>query len=223
MEIQIIAGFSGAGKTTFINQYMPMLSGKTIVIQNESGEVKLDAKTDKEVPVEKINEGCICCTLALAFQQSIVEIESKYQPDRILIEPSSVGYLKDVVKACVRAKENCQGEVTVTKLITLVDMSCLEECLDGLGMVFQEQIQSANLLLVSHMDEVAEEEKAQLFDLLRELNPWAVICEKDFKELTQEELQHLLDETEDSGEEADLLFYTDSQKKTKSNVKKIIY
>lgn len=202
MEIQIVSGFMGAGKTTFLNQYMPTLEGKTVVIQNELGEVKLDArKADKDVPVEEITAGCICCELALAFQDGIVEIAEKYHPDRILIEPSGIGRLNDVVKACLRAKEKGNIDLKVTKLITIVDLSCFEDDLECLGLMYQEQIQRARLLLVSHTKELSREEKKRLLGKLREENPWAVIYEDDFRRLGRAGLIALISMIQDYEEE----------------------
>ena len=202
MEIQIVAGFMGAGKTTFLNQYMPALEGKTVVIQNELGEVKLNAqRADADVPVEEITAGCICCELALAFQDGIVEIVKKYNPDRILIEPSGIGRLNDVVKACLRARDIGNLDLKVTKLITIVDLSCFEDDLEGLGLSYQEQIQRARLLLVTHTEELTKDEKKRLLEKLRDENPWAVIYEEDFRQLGKAGLLALISMMKDYEEE----------------------
>ena len=202
MEIQIVSGFMGAGKTTFLNQYMPILEGKTVVIQNELGEVKLNAKeVDKDIPACEITAGCICCELALAFQDGIVEIVNKYHPDRILIEPSGIGRLHDVVKACLRARDKSNIDLKVTKLITIVDLSCFEEDLEGLGLMYQEQIQRARLLLVSHTEELSDTEKKRLLGKLRKENPWAIIYEDDFRLLGRSGLIALLSMVKDYEEE----------------------
>lgn len=202
MEIEIVSGFMGAGKTTFLNQYMPALDGKTVVIQNELGEVKLNAqKAGDDVPVEEITAGCICCELALAFQDGIVEIAEKYHPDRILIEPSGIGRLNDVVKACLRARDMGNLDLKVTKLITIVDLSCFEDDLEGLGLMYQEQIQRARLLLVTHTEELTADEKKRLLKKLREENPWAEIYEEDFRKLGKAGLLALISMVEDYEEE----------------------
>lgn len=202
MEIQIVSGFMGAGKTTFLNQYMPTLGGRTVVIQNELGEVKLDAKVaDKEIPSCEITAGCICCELSLAFQDGIVEIAKKYHPDRILIEPSGIGRLNDVVKACLRARDNSKIDLKVTKLITIVDLSCFEDDLEGLGLMYQEQIQRARLLLVSHTEGLSKAEKKRLLRKLREENPWAFIYEDDFRRLGRAGLIALISMIKDYEEE----------------------
>ena len=105
MEIQIVSGFLGAGKTTFLNKYLPLLGGNTVVIENEFGDVGLDGELIQgDLPVKELYAGCICCSLALDFQKGIKELAEQFHPDRIVIEPSGVGRLTDVVKACGRAK-----------------------------------------------------------------------------------------------------------------------
>lgn len=204
MEIQIVSGFMGAGKTTFLNQYMPALEGKTIVIQNELGEIRLDAKrVDKDIPVCEITAGCICCEMALAFQEEIAEIAQKYHPDRILIEPSGIGRLSDVMKACLRARDKNNIDLKVTKIITIVDLSCFEDDLESLGLMYQEQIQRARLLLVSHTEELSKEEKKRLLEKLREENPWAVIYKDDFRMLGRAGLIALISMIKDYEEEVE--------------------
>ena len=106
MEIQIVTGFLGAGKTTFLNKYLPLLSGKTVVIENEFGEIGIDGdRIQEDIPVREIFAGCICCSLAMDFRKGIKEIAENFYPDRILIEPSGVGRLTDIVKACQMARE----------------------------------------------------------------------------------------------------------------------
>ena len=100
MEIQVISGFLGAGKTTFLNQYLPVLKGKTVVIENEFGDVGLDGELIQEdVPVREIYAGCICCSLALDFRKGIKELKEQFSPDQLVIEPSGVGRLSDIVQA----------------------------------------------------------------------------------------------------------------------------
>ncbi len=91
MDIEIVSGFLGAGKTTFLNQYLPLLTGKTVVVENEYGEIGLDGDLiQSDIPVKELYAGCICCSLAVDFRNGIREIARQYQPDRIVIEPSGV-------------------------------------------------------------------------------------------------------------------------------------
>ena len=140
MNIQIVSGFLGSGKTTFLNRYMTCLQGRVAVIENEFGPAGLDAQLlGEEVPVKEISAGCICCSMD--FQQGIAEVEQKYHPDYLLIEPSGVGRLSDVVKACTE-----QG-YSVDQLITMVDLSSYEDYAQAFGEFYLDQIRGANLLL----------------------------------------------------------------------------
>jgi len=141
MNIQIVSGFLGSGKTTFLNRYMTCLQGRVAVIENEFGPAGLDAQLlGEEVPVKEISAGCICCSMAMDFQQGIAEVEQKYHPDYLLIEPSGVGRLSDVVKACTD-----QG-YSVDQLITMVDLSSYEDYAQAFGEFYLDQIRGANLL-----------------------------------------------------------------------------
>lgn len=201
MEVQIVSGFYGAGKTTFLNYYMPMLDGKNVVIQNELGEAKLEIAEVGDIPVEEMTSGCICCTQALAFQDGIKKIMKQYHPNRILIEPSGLGYLHDIVKACMKVRDQEKVDLQVTKLITLVNLADLEECLDGLGFVYKEQIQRARLILVSGIEGMGREERERKIELVRELNPWATIYEGDYRKLDPEVFLQLMDTISDYEEE----------------------
>lgn len=193
MEIQIVAGFLGAGKTTFLNKYLPMLSGTTVVIENEFGEVGIDGQLIREdVPVKEIYAGCICCSLALDFRKGIKEIAEKFQPDRILIEPSGVGRLSDIVRACEKAKEKEQVDAVITKLITIVDAQAFEEYSEEFGVFYLDQVEHAKILFLSNVDAMEENEKQSVVAALRKLNSDAVIYDGDWRLLEEAELIHLL-------------------------------
>ena len=105
MKIQIVSGFLGAGKTTFINKYISGSKDRTVIIENEFGEVGLDRKLIKgEIPVKEINSGCICCSLVSDFRESIREIITDFSPDRIIIEPSGIAQLSDILRVCTSLK-----------------------------------------------------------------------------------------------------------------------
>lgn len=189
MEIQIISGFMGAGKTTFLNQYLPCLPGRTAVIQNEIGEVKLDRELIAEdLPVEELTSGCICCTLAANLQKTIRELSQNLQPDRILIEPSGVGKLSDVYQTCRKLQERDGLDLEVTGRIVLLDAGAFEEYMDGFGAFYADQITWAGLILFTHLEEMTEEEKERAGEGVRRLNPEAVLFTGDYRALSGEEL-----------------------------------
>ena len=192
MEIQIISGFLGTGKTTFLNKYLPLLPGVTAVVENEFGEVGLDGELLRnDVPVKELSAGCICCSLALDLKEGIVEIADKYKPDRILIEPSGIGKLSDVILACEKAREKV--DIDITKRIVLVDACDCEVFAEEFGQFYSNQIEYANVIFLSNVQEAAEEELKGALNTIRELNPDVIIYEGDFRELEGEELLAILE------------------------------
>lgn len=200
MEIQIVSGFLGAGKTTFLNQYLPVLPGKTVVIENEFGEVGLDGDLIRgDLPVKELYAGCICCSLAVDLQNGIRDIAQRYAPDRILIEPSGVGRLSDVEKACEKARDKYGIELEITKRITIVDAGSFEDFIDGFGAFYRDQIQYADLLLLSMTDELEEEQLERVVTGLHGENPAAVIFSGDWRQLDGEELARITAAADPSG------------------------
>lgn len=192
MEIQIISGFLGTGKTTFLNKYLPLLSGLTAIVENEFGEVGLDGALLKEdVPVKELSAGCICCSLALDLQEGIVEIANKYKPDRIVIEPSGIGKLSDVMSACEKARGKV--DIDITKRIVLVDACDCELFVEDFGQFYSNQIEYANIIFLSNVQEATEEEMQGAFETIRKLNTETIIYEGDFRELEGEELLAILE------------------------------
>lgn len=206
MEIQIISGFLGAGKTTFLNQYLPILEGNTVIIENEFGDTGLDGELiqHENIPVHEILAGCICCSLALDFRNGVREISERYHPDRIIIEPSGVGRLSDIIKACNKARDKDGINLNITKLITIVDIASFEEYADGFGAFYLDQIQNARLIFLSHMNELTAEEIKVQIDVLKKLNLSAILYEGDFRKLGEEELAEIINMAEDydAGSEA---------------------
>lgn len=203
MDIQIVTGFLGAGKTTFLNRYLPLISGKTVVIENEFGDIGIDGDLIREdIPVREIFAGCICCSLAMDFRKGIKEIAESFHPDHILIEPSGVGRLTDIVKACKMAREREKVSLKITKLIAIVDLASFEEYIEGFGAFYQDQIEGAGLLLLSHVGEVDKARKGSMIGRLRELNPGAILYDGDWRRLEDEELLKLLEDAPDYDEDA---------------------
>lgn len=193
MDIEIVSGFLGAGKTTFLNQYLPLLTGKTVVVENEYGEIGLDGDLiQSDIPVKELYAGCICCSLAVDFRNGIREIARQYQPDRIVIEPSGVGKLSDIVKVCEKVRDRDGVELEVTRRVAVMDGSSYEEYADGFGAFYLDQIRQAQIIFCSQMEELSEEQKTGILEDIRKRNPDAVIYEGDFRKLEGEELAGLL-------------------------------
>lgn len=193
MKIHIVSGFLGAGKTTFLNRYIPTLAGKVVVIENEFGDVGVDpALIEPSVPVHELYAGCICCTLAGELQAGIQMIYEQYRPDHIVLEPSGVGKLSDVINACYLAQRVEGLELAIARLIVLVDASECAAYLEDFGEFYKNQIAYARLILLSHSSDLEEDAKARTLELIRACNREAVLYTEDWRMLSDEELSELV-------------------------------
>lgn len=186
-DIQIVSGFLGAGKTTFLNSYLPLLEGKTVVIENEAGTVGVDgALLPKDYPVRELSSGCICCTLAPVLQKQLAEIEEQFEPDSIVIEPSGVGNLSDIVHHCQRFGYDPQTR------IAMVDASEFQDYAENFGTFYMDQINNASLVLLTHTQDFSVEELESIAEKIRETNSLALIQTSDWRELNGDELLALV-------------------------------
>ena len=176
-KIDVFSGFLGAGKTTLIKKLLKeALDGsKTVLIENEFGEIGIDGGFLKEAGIEikEMNSGCICCSLVGDFGTSLKEVISTYAPERILIEPSGVGKLSDVLKAV----ENVASEldVQVNSAVAVVDASKAKMYIKNFGEFFVNQIQFAGTIILSRTDKVTGVKLEECVQLIREHNPKATI------------------------------------------------
>ena len=184
-KIDIISGFLGAGKTTLIKKLLKdAFKGEQVVlIENEFGEIGIDGGFLKEAGIEirEMNSGCICCSLVGDFGASLKEVISKYHPDRILIEPSGVGKLSDVIKAV-------QGVAAETGLVlnsytTVVDAKKCKMYMRNFGEFFNNQVEYAGAIIMSRTDIVDEAKAQAAMELLREINPKAAIITTPIEKL----------------------------------------
>ena len=180
MKLDIISGFLGAGKTTFMNKLLPELKEQVVIIENEYGDVAVDGSLiADDLPVEEIMAGCICCSLVLDFKKAIKELAAKYHPDRIIIEPSGVSCLSDVLKACAAVQDEVEGGLEIDRLITIVDAAAFTDYIDGFGAFYGNQIENANIIFLSHLDDLTED-LSTVIDGIREINPQACIWAEDW-------------------------------------------
>lgn len=183
MKIDIVSGFLGAGKTTFLNKILPDLRERVVIIENEYGDISVDGSLLQDnLPVREIMAGCICCSLVVDFQQAIQELSAKYHPDRIIIEPSGVSCLSDVVKACEMVADKTEGGLELDHLITIVDMVSFPEYIDDFGIFYANQIEHANVIFFSHLSELGEAEQQSVIKRVRQLNPRAAVWQEDWLE-----------------------------------------
>jgi G3E family GTPase len=184
-KIDIISGFLGAGKTTLIKKLIAegYVGEKLVLIENEFGEIGIDGGflQDAGVTVNEMNSGCICCSLTGDFRQALHMVAQQYHPDRIIIEPSGVGKLSEIVAAVQTAGTE---EFTLGSLTTVVDATRAKLYMKNFGEFFNNQVQSANCIVLSRTGTMTEEKIAQAVALLREKNPQAVIVSTDWNQLT---------------------------------------
>ncbi|MTK09012.1 MAG: GTP-binding protein [Hungatella sp.] len=194
-KIDIISGFLGAGKTTFIKKLLQeAVSGEQVIlIENEFGEIGIDGGflKDSGVEIREMNSGCICCSLVGDFGQSLKEVLTTYHPDRIIIEPSGVGKLSDVMKAVKDVAAEIQ--VTLNSAVTIVDAQKCKMYRKNFGEFFNNQIENAGTVVLSRTD-IAPADKVDLaVEIIRELNPKAAVVTTPCDELTGKQLLEIIE------------------------------
>ena len=194
-KIDIISGFLGAGKTTFIKKLLQeAVSGEQVIlIENEFGEIGIDGGflKDSGVEIREMNSGCICCSLVGDFGQSLKEVLTTYHPDRIIIEPSGVGKLSDVMKAVKDVAAEIQ--VTLNSAVTIVDAQKCKMYRKNFGEFFNNQIENAGTVVLSRTD-IAPADKVDLaVEIIRELNPKASVVTTPCDELTGKQLLEIIE------------------------------
>ena len=184
-KVDVFSGFLGAGKTTLIKKLIAeaYVGEKLVLIENEFGEIGVDGGFMKDAGIEvtEMNSGCICCSLTGDFRAALHEVCERYAPDRILIEPSGVGKLSDIVTAVEQASD---GELTINALCTVVDAGKCKMYMRNFGEFFNNQVESAGCIILSRTAGIKEEKLAECVALLREKNPGAVIITTPWDELS---------------------------------------
>lgn len=189
-KIDIVSGFLGAGKTTLIKKLLKeALAGtQTVLIENEFGEIGIDGGflKDAGIEIKEMNSGCICCSLVGDFGTSLKEVLNTYHPDRILIEPSGVGKLSDVMKAVQNA--GLGTEVELNSAVAVVDASKCKMYIKNFGEFFINQIEHAGTIILSRTDVASEEKVKQAVELIREHNEKATIITTPLAQLEGREI-----------------------------------
>ena len=198
-KIDIISGFLGAGKTTFIKKLLKeaIAGEKVVLIEHEFGEIGIDGGflKDSGIEIREMNSGCICCSLVGDFGRSLNEVLTKYTPDRVIIEPSGVGKLSDVMKAvCDVAGEI---DVVLNGSVTVVDAQKCKMYMKNFGEFFNNQIESAGTIVLSRTDVADADKVAQCVEMIREKNPKAAIVTTPIDKLTGEQLLEIIEQPTD--------------------------
>ena len=194
-KIDIISGFLGAGKTTFIKKLLQeAISGEQVVlIENEFGEIGIDGGflKDSGIEIREMNSGCICCSLVGDFGKSLSEVLTKYNPDRIIIEPSGVGKLSDVMKAVIDVSADM--DVALNSAVTIVDAAKCKMYMKNFGEFFNNQIENAGTVVLSRTD-ITDTAKIQKdVEMIREKNPKAAIVTTPLAELGGSQLLEIIE------------------------------
>lgn len=184
-KIDIISGFLGAGKTTLIKKLLEenLHSENIVIIENEFGEIGIDGSLLKKLNVEvkEITSGCICCTLVGEFGKAIEEIITKYNPDRIVIEPSGVGKLSDIIKACDTPK--LKHLITINMIITVVDVLKYDLYITNFGEFFENQIKNAKTIILSRIEISDRRNLDSVVNSIQKLNNKCNIITTDLKSI----------------------------------------
>ena len=206
-KIDIISGFLGAGKTTLIKKLIKEALGgeKVVLIENEFGEIGIDGGFLKEAGIEitEMNSGCICCTLVGDFGAALKDVITKYSPDRIIIEPSGVGKLSDVIKAVADVKKDFE-DVELNSFITVADAGKTTMYMKNFGEFFNDQIENANTIVLSRTAKTPENKLDKAVAAIKEHNDKAVIITTDWDSLTGKQILDTMEKA--AGEVKDLLF-----------------
>lgn len=195
-KIDIISGFLGAGKTTLIQKLLKeALKGeKVVLIENEFGEIGIDGGFLKDAGIEvtEMNSGCICCSLVGDFGSALKEVVTQYNPDRIIIEPSGVGKLSDVIKAVQGVAEDV--ELDLNSFVTVADAKKCKMYIKNFGEFYNNQVEYAGSIILSRTGDVAEDKLNESVALLREHNEKAAIITTPWDELSGEQILKVMED-----------------------------
>ena len=209
-KVDIFSGFLGAGKTTLIKKLIAEAYGteKLVLIENEFGEIGVDSTflSEAGVQITEMNSGCICCSLVGDFGRALQKVIDDYAPERILIEPSGVGKLSDVIRA---VEDIHSDEIELNSFTTVVDAKKCKMYMKNFGEFFNNQVEHSGTIILSHTAGMSEAKLAECVAMLREKNPDATIVTTDWDELDgaqilaamekkstlREEMEHMMEET----------------------------
>ena len=188
-KIDIFSGFLGAGKTTLIKKLIEEAyhGEKIVLIENEFGEIGIDSGflAEAGIKINEMNSGCICCSLVGDFAEALKKVITEYNPDRILIEPSGVGKLSDVIKAVKNA--DTEGAI-LNGFTTVVDANKCKMHMKNFGEFFNDQVENAGCIILSHTGKIADQKIADCVSLLKEHNANAIIVSTPWDQLTGDQL-----------------------------------
>ena len=196
-KVTIISGFLGAGKTTFIKKLLEEVykGQKVVLIENEFGEIGIDGGflKDAGVQINEMNSGCICCSLVGDFGRALKQVAADYKPDMIIIEPSGVGKLSDVISAVENVAE--EAELTLENFITVADGTKCKMYIKNFGEFYNNQIESASTIVLSRTQNMTEDKLEAAVALIREHNDKAAIITTPWDDLTGKQIEDAMKKT----------------------------
>ncbi len=196
-KIDIFSGFLGAGKTTLIKKLLEEAykGEKLVLIENEFGEIGIDGGFLKDAGVEitEMNSGCICCSLVGDFGKALEEVLEKFTPDRIIIEPSGVGKLSDVIEAVKKVTD--RDDVTLNSLVTVADATKCKMYMKNFGEFFNNQVEAAKTIVLSRSQNMNEEKLLQTVKLIKEHNADATIITTPWEDIDGKQIVAAMEET----------------------------
>ncbi len=197
-KIDIFSGFLGAGKTTLIKKCIEeAYKGEQIVlIENEFGEIGIDGGflQDAGIEIREMNAGCICCSLVGDFSEALSKVIDQYHPDRIIIEPSGVGKLSDIIGAVEKIKEG--HDLQMNSFVCVCDATKTKMYMKNFGEFFNNQIESANVIVLSRTQKISEEKLKEVISMIREHNSTAAIVTTPWDEITGKEILDVMESRE---------------------------
>lgn len=197
IKIDIISGFLGAGKTTFLNEFVKNTDEKIAIIENEFGDMSIDSDLIKgDFIIKELPSGCICCSLIGNFKEAILSLIEETSLDRIIIEPSGVAMLSDIIKLCQDICKYSKKEMIINNVITIVDLCNFYEYEDNFGDFYLNQIKNANIILLSHFEGVNKNELEPIIWKLSDYNEQAYIIEEDWYLKRELNLKHYIEALE---------------------------
>ncbi len=204
-KVDIFSGFLGAGKTTLIKKLIKeaYAGEKLVLIENEFGTIGIDGEFLKEsgIQINELNSGCICCSLVGDFSKALVQVLEEYSPDRIIIEPSGVGKLSDVI----RAVSGVDANLKINGLATVADANKCKMYMKNFGEFFNDQIENAGCIVLSHTDNISDEKLQNVVDMIKEHNDDAILISTPWNELNGKEILSAVEGKDTLDEELEIL------------------
>ncbi len=198
INVNIISGFLGSGKTTFLKKIIPYMEKQTVLIENEFSDAGLDRDLmEANIPTKEIYSGCICCNLIGDFSKAIEDLISQYNPKNIMVEPSGVANIKEIIKSFDRVSKKSDSDIKLKYLINIVDLSVFNDYIENFGMFYRDQIKNSKIIFLSHFDKVDIREIENIIEKIKQINDSLIIIRDDWNSLSGEEIINLISDIED--------------------------